>query len=384
MEEYKYVGVMVGEDGGWKRAAKRVLEKAGGTSRAMRWWLGRHWGVSPRAKVTVWEAVVGAQLRYGSEVWWPGVLEERELEKVQLAFLKDVLRLNRSTTNEFVRGEVGRVEVKREREQAMLVWLGRLVCMKERRWPRRLFEKEWKQGRGRRGVKRLKMWRTKVDEVVEEYGLRGELENLKIGKKMEEWRKNVREKVEKRAVQEWRDGVRRGKKLEVYLRIKERWGFEEYLEGVLGRGEVLLARFRSGSAAVGSETGRWFGGRTGVWAEDGTERKRVVVCGLCERGVEETVEHVLIECEAFEEEREEWRRAMEGELGVGWSERVGFPPFELMLGRRVPGLGAEGRLTCWVASACLCAKLWSKRADLKYGQRPNRLESMTHRVTAPT
>ena len=340
--------------------------------------------MSPRAKVTVWEAVVGAQLRYGSEVWWPGVLEERELEKVQLAFLKDVLRLNRSTTNEFVRGEVGRVEVKREREQAMLVWLGRLVCMKERRWPRRLFEKEWKQGRGRRGVKRLKMWRTKVDEVVEEYGLRGELENLKIGKKMEEWRKNVREKVEKRAVQEWRDGVRRGKKLEVYLRIKERWGFEEYLEGVLGRGEVLLARFRSGSAAVGSETGRWFGGRTGVWAEDGTERKRVVVCGLCERGVEETVEHVLIECEAFEEEREEWRRAMEGELGVGWSERVGFPPFELMLGRRVPGLGAEGRLTCWVASTCLCAKLWSKRADLKYGQRPNRLESMTHRVTAPT
>ena len=116
-----------------------------------------------------------------------------------------------------------------------------------------------------------------------------------------------------------------------------------------------------------------------MWAEDGTERKRVVTCGSCERGVEETVEHVLVECVAFEEEREEWRRS----VGEDWSERVGFSPFDLMLGR-VPGLSAEGRLTCWVASAGLCAKLWSKRANLKYGQRPDRLESMTLRVTAPT
>ena len=61
-----------------------------------------------------------------------------------------------------------------------------------------------------------------------------------------EWQKKVREEVEKRAVQEWKDGVRRGKKLDVYLRIKDMWGFEEYLEGLLGRGEVLLARFRVG------------------------------------------------------------------------------------------------------------------------------------------
>ena len=115
--EYKYVGVMVSEDGRWKKAAQRVLEKAGASSKAMGWWFGRHWGVSPRAKVEVWSAVVGAQLRYGSEVWWPGALEERELERVQLAYLKEVMRLNRSTTNEF-RGEVGMFGGKREREKA--------------------------------------------------------------------------------------------------------------------------------------------------------------------------------------------------------------------------------------------------------------------------
>ena len=56
----------------------------------MEWWLGRHWGVSPRAKVDVWSAVVGAQLRYGSEVW-PGVCEARELEKAGVLEGSDAL-----------------------------------------------------------------------------------------------------------------------------------------------------------------------------------------------------------------------------------------------------------------------------------------------------
>ena len=54
------------------------------------------------------------------------------------------------------------------------------------------------------------------------------------------------EAVEGRAEEEWRDGVRAGKKLGTYLRLKEKWGFEEYFESVLGKGDVLLARFRSG------------------------------------------------------------------------------------------------------------------------------------------
>lgn len=154
---------------------------------------------------------------------------------------------------------------------------------------------------------------------------------------------------------------------------------------MLGRGEVLLARFRSGSAAVGQETGRWFGGRTGVWAEDGTERTRGTTCGTCTLGVVETAEHVLMECAAFQEERGEWWTVVRGVLGEEWRGLEGFPPFDLVLGRRVPGMSDEGRLACWVASACLCAKLWSKRSDLKYGQQPlNRLESKTPRVKAKT
>jgi hypothetical protein len=177
----------------------------------------------------------------------------------------------------------------------------------------------------------MKMWKTQVEELVREYGLSGALGELRVGKDVDEWQAQVREKVEGRAEEVWREGVRAGKKLGAYLRVKEEWGFEEYLEGVLGRGEVLLARFRSGSAAVGQETGRWFGGRTGVWAEDGTERKRVTTCGTCTMGVVETAEHVLMGCEAFQEERGEWWTVVRGVLGEEWRGLEGFPPFDLVL-----------------------------------------------------
>ena len=104
--EYKYVGVIVNEEGNWKDAIRKVVEKGKKLSRELEGWLGRHWEVGPRIKLDVWKSTVGAVLRYGSEVWFADVREEIELERVQLKIIKQVLRLNRSTVDEFVRGEV--------------------------------------------------------------------------------------------------------------------------------------------------------------------------------------------------------------------------------------------------------------------------------------
>ena len=127
VSEYKYVGVVVNEEGNWKSAAKYVIGKASKRSEEMRWWLARHWGISPRVKIDVWETMVGSVARLGSEVWFPGVKEEIELERVQLRYVKEVLRVNDSKTDEFVRGEVGLFELKREREISRC-WCGTVSC----------------------------------------------------------------------------------------------------------------------------------------------------------------------------------------------------------------------------------------------------------------
>src|SRR5690348_14130604 len=126
VSEYKYVGVMVSENGTWDEHARYVKEKASGKTQDMQFWLGRHWEICPRVKVDVWRSMVGSVLRYGSEVWFLNKLPARNLEAVQLGMIKNTLRVNKSTTDEFVRGEVGVFELERERDRSLLLFLEEL------------------------------------------------------------------------------------------------------------------------------------------------------------------------------------------------------------------------------------------------------------------
>ena len=61
-------------------------------------------------KLEVWKTMVGAKLRYGSEVWFVMQKEETALEVEQLGWLRCVLRVNKGTTGAFMRGEGGMAE----------------------------------------------------------------------------------------------------------------------------------------------------------------------------------------------------------------------------------------------------------------------------------
>ena len=83
------------------------------------------------------------------------------MKSVQLGALKAILQVGKSTVSEFVRGEMGCFELKRERHRAMLIWAGRVVRCAEGRWVRKVYEMEW----GKVG-KCMKSWKAKVAELV--------------------------------------------------------------------------------------------------------------------------------------------------------------------------------------------------------------------------
>ena len=165
--------------------------------------------------------MVASVLRYGSEVWFLNKVPARALESIQLGMVKSVLRVNRSTTDEFVRGEVGLFELERERDTSMLIWLGRVKMALEKRWIRRVFNMEWKVER-----KGGRSWKWKVNELLEKYRLQKEVEECKS---LVKWKQVVKGAVEKRAIEDWREGVISGKKLGIYYRLKQEWGWEDYL-----------------------------------------------------------------------------------------------------------------------------------------------------------
>ena len=102
-----------------------------------------------------------------------------------------------------------------------------------------------------------------------------------------------------------------------------------------------MAKFRSGGAALGEETRKWWGGGTGVWEEDGREKKREGLCRMCAEGCVETLDHFLVECLAYQGLREEWDNVAR-DVGV----RGEFDRVAVMLGGELPmvetGEGGRG------------------------------------------
>ena len=339
-----------------------MKEKALARTAEIQYWLGRHWEISAGVKVAVWKAMVLSILRYGAEVWFLNKIPSRDLEGVQLRMLKSVLRVNKSTTDEFVRGELGAFELERARDKSMLVWLGRIMKLDNDRWVRRLFNTEWQANR-----KGMRTWNWKAFDLLSKYSLREELDRWKIEGMTTKWKTIVAEAVERKAIEDWRDGVRSGKKLTLYYKLKTEWGFEEYLNKA-SKGIVLMCRFRSGSAGVGAELARYGGGGSGVWEDDGTEKKRSGVCRACSSGIVESIEHVLVECQEYSDIRLECVSAIADVLGVG-SACVGPNLLDLLLGGKLLSLSDDGRLRVLAASTRFFVALWSARTIKIHGQR---------------
>ena len=57
--------------------------------------------------------------------------------------VKSTLKVNKSTTDEFVRGEVGVFELERERDRSLLRFFGRIMKMCEERWVKKVWRVEW-------------------------------------------------------------------------------------------------------------------------------------------------------------------------------------------------------------------------------------------------
>ena len=67
----------------------------------------KDYGLSPDITIELFDSFVGSILNYGSEVW--GFSKANQLERVHLKFLKRLLYVKRSTSNQAVYGETGRM-----------------------------------------------------------------------------------------------------------------------------------------------------------------------------------------------------------------------------------------------------------------------------------
>ena len=118
---------------------------------------------------------------------------------------------------------------------------------------------------------------------------------------------NVNGCVSNRESKEYVEGLNSKVKLEVYKTFGKEVEFKRYLHGVSDAGTRLLFKFRSGTHGLNEELGKHRG------------RKSMTECILC--GIEcESIVHVLWECPAYKDSRNEFMVKLRATLGEAFKD----------------------------------------------------------------
>ena len=119
-KEYKYLGIMINKKNcTFSPAIKALRIKATRALYAIKAKININ-NLPIKLALKLFDALVKPILLYASEIWEPFLNQDydkwdgNEVEKVHLQFLKQILGVNRSTTNILVRGELNRHSMQRE------------------------------------------------------------------------------------------------------------------------------------------------------------------------------------------------------------------------------------------------------------------------------
>lgn len=376
VDNFKYLGVTFGVNAGRHKFDECMQHRLMQAKRVLAIWRRRCkvWMLDPRVACNLFMACVLPVIDYGIALWRPGAyraVDWQMFERLWRGAARSILGVPVRTPTAAVLGDLGwRPLWTRAANAAIAFWV-RITRMPDEA----LVRKAMRVQRGlllrgkpcwlRECEKTVRMcpqgevwwreWYEAEDFRLTCVNVVRELSGSIIKKK---WEDVLRSEIQQIADSEWKEevlGMRAkrlgagGSKLRTYARFKLSIGFEPYLVRVRNYDKrSLLARLRMGVAPLRIETGRYE--RRGQNSSPGipVEMRK---CEVCSNGCVEDEYHFVMECNAYNRERMELRKACERckelstHLKSGWS--VNMEMFHVIM--RCPEMAKNVANFVWAA-----------------------------------
>ena len=362
-ESYGYLGVDTltnAED--WNKHVERVIVNARNRSRDLLWICRRDKGLRPRSAATLWKAIVRPMFEYAAELWVGEITQAkvRKAEKIQTDFAPAILGLTGAygVPNVLVRAELGLEKLESRRDKLRLGYWRRIqVARRDRAFYKvaALRKQQVDAGVGQGGTR---SWMRKTKALMWRRGLGREWAEPRLCWQVskESWKKSVYDKVE-----ECHEG-RRGQEL-AGMRSMARYEMTKNWErvdedsavysGEVGRLGALVCEEYLDDVREREATSLKLQCRAGCLPVMSRVMKEVDmpvewgVCLMCDNGMVETIDHLLMECSAYKSQRvrlmqkvsEALLMATGGEDGLEELEKEEL--IQIILGKRVGSQVAE-------------------------------------------
>ena len=287
VEKYTYLGIEISKEGIGEEKQRRINEgKArrmagmiinGGSRQINKYEVGR----------SLWKGVAVPYCLYGSEITNYREGDFAKLEKIQNIVGRWGLGAPRYTAIEAIRGDMAWSTFKERIIKGKFGFVKKIKEMKEGRWAKKILEE------GRRD--------TTLKREIDKWSMR---ENIGDG-----WNnmslKDIKKKIEGNGLERWTAGMREKSSMKWYRRKQKpeeiRWHVGDW-------GSKLLFKARTGTLEVKGRN------------RDDQQDKN---CSFCV-GEKETIEHLIVECDKYNEQR---RRLIDAVITVigkeEWERRQG-------------------------------------------------------------
>ena len=189
VNEYKYLGVWIQQDLGWKLHIAHNVSKAK-AKHAVIGPILRCGPIPAALKRLVWCAVVRSRLEYGAEVVTLNVELTKSLEGVQHMGVTTILRINRHASKQAANVIIGLPSISARFHQKRLAYLGKLLEMGPRRWPRRVYDLD-PTFKVKLNGPRMRQWRTASLKLVKDARLEEHLGKPTWATEVRRWAKEL-------------------------------------------------------------------------------------------------------------------------------------------------------------------------------------------------
>lgn len=290
VKNYTYLGVCLSSNGKFHQCQKYLAEQGSKALYALNT-LFDCTSLNIKDKLKLFDSMILPILTYGSEIW--GFHDSKDIERVHLKFLKQLLGVHSQTCNNAIYGELGRVPLSVSRKERILKYWCKLLndrnCLLYK-----IYENEFAVFINHTGAMQnrngCRSWLADVKDLLYNLGFAylwdtQNITSLQI--------KAVVERLYDQYIQTWHSCVNDSPKLSTYRAIKRIFVIENYLQCIQNYNHrIALSRLRCSAHKLMIEEGRY---------RQIDRDNRLCIC--CNMKMVEDEYHFIMVCPAFRDLR---------------------------------------------------------------------------------
>ena len=240
--------------------------------------------------IHLFNAVICPVLTYGAEVWGFNNNSLQLIDRIQMKFFKILLKVNKSTPNCMLYGELGILPSTLIVKQKLLCFWARIVNSKKEKISKQLYVLLYDSFNNNHNLSR---WIESIKSYLDGMGLSFYwlLKDINV----KQFKQSIKLRMSDMYRQEWSENIFKSNKCIMYRIIKNEPVFEEYLLNNSIKNRIIMCKFRLGNHKLPIVKGRFL-----------NIAKEERVCNLCNLNLIGDEFHYLFMCSHFNNERTQY------------------------------------------------------------------------------